>query len=558
LLTDWYYSYGAPDLFTIAAGEDPNLRPSAVLDANVVFDLQDQPDRRQVGSLSADWLSSEIELCIADEMLNEIGRASDAHERSRRRAFLNTFKQLTPGAEEAERVLSEIRHFFPAKMSVSDESDHRHLAKAIASEAAFFVTFDEKQLGRAKDIEARYGLLILKPLDLVVRLDAHLRQAEYVPARVAGCLSSVARIGGSEIQALSRRFQNFSRREPKGAFEAAVASALSDPRSKQTCVISQPDGRQDALFVWDRSQEDRICVPLFRIANGAVADGLAHYVLWQTVAQAARERRRIVEITEPVLHSSADSALRQIGFVDVDGLWRKHVLTVCGTREQVLEAIRSRESDRVLDSAASILAPGSGRIDAHTVARLEKLLWPARVAESSLETWIVPIKPHWAAHLFDERLADQDLFGADPRLALSLRNVYYRSAGPPHIQAPARILWYVSSGKGLMGTGALRAVSLLDEAVRGPAKELFSRFRRLGAYEWKHILAAAGGDPHGLIAGLSFTHTELLSTPLSFQEVQSILFAHGMKRNTFPGPVRVAAGCFADLYRAANATHTSD
>lgn len=559
LLTNWYFSYGVPDLFTVTGIENNDSRAMAVLDANVIFDLQDQPDRRMVGAISADWLSTEVELCVTDEMYNEIGRAPDAHERSRRRAFLNSFKCLTPNAEETERLLLEIRLLFPAKMSVSDESDHRHLAKAIASRASFFVTFDAEQLSRAQDIEARYGLVVLKPLDLIVRLDAHLRQTEYVPARVAGSLATVARIGSSEIQALSQRFQDFSRRESKGAFEALLAAGVSDPHRKQTSVVSQPNGRQDALFTWDRSHGDRIGIPLFRIANGAVADGLAHYVLWQTVTEAAREGRQIVEVSESMLHPTAQVALRQIGFAEMDGIWRKHIVAVCGTTAEVLQAINDRVSDRILEAAAEVLVSEKAAVDGPTIARLEQLLWPVRIVDAPMETWIVPIRPGWAAHLFDERLASQDLFGADPHLALSFRNVYYRSARPPHMHAPVRILWYVSGrGHGWAGASSIRAVSLVDEAVRGPAKTLFSRFRRLGAYEWLHVLETAGGDPYGLIAGLSFTHTELLPYPIPYERVQRILFAYDMKRNTFAGPVRVPAQCFAELYRAATAPPDSE
>jgi GNAT superfamily N-acetyltransferase len=555
LLTNWYYSYGVPDLF--ADLEERQSRALAVMDANVVFDLQDQPDRRKVGSISADWLSPEIELCVTDEMYNEIGRAADPEERSRRRSFLNSFKCLPARSEAVERLVGELRPLFPAQMSVSDDSDLRHLAKAIASDAAFFITFDEKQLGRAKKIEAQYRTLILKPVDLVVRLDAHLRQAEYVPARVAGSLSTVARISGPEINALIRSFQDFARREAKTAFDTKLTAAVADPHRHETCVVTQPDGRRVALFVWDRSRSDQLAVPLFRIANGIVLDGLSHYVLWQSVTTAAREGRLLVEVSEPLLHPSAEQALRQIGFVEVDGVWRKHVIRMCGTRAEVVKAIDERKAlspDRVLESAAEALTARDSASDRHSIARLEQLFWPVRIVDTALESWIIPIQPGWAARLLDERLANQDLFGADPHLALSLRNVYYRSARPPYIQAPARILWYVSGkGRRWEGASALRAVSLADEVVRGPAKTLFSRFRRLGAYEWSHVLEKAEGDPHGLIAGLSFTHTELLRHPVPYEKIQRILFAHGMKRNTFAGPVRVSSSCFADLYREANA-----
>jgi hypothetical protein len=185
------------------------------------------------------------------------------------------------------------------------------------------------------------------------------------------------------------------------------------------------------------------------------------------------------------------------------------------------------------------------------MAHVERLLWPAKMTGTAVPTFIVPIRPIWAAHLFDEVLAGQDLFGASAHLALSFRNVYYRSANPPHIHAPARVLWYVSGEKGRSGTGSVRAASLIDESVQGRAKELFGRFRRLGAYEWRQVLDAAKGDPYGRLTAFSFTHTELFSSPVPWKEVQGILRSVTGHGNPLAGPVQVSDACFAAIYSLA-------
>src|SRR5690606_5636089 len=125
---------------------------------------------------------SEVQYCVTDEMYLEIDRSADPHERARRRRFVNGFRRLGCDPDVEQRILIELRPLFPEVMTVSDESDHRHLAKAIAGGANFFITRDTAQVERAAEVHSRYGLLITRPLDFVIHLDAQLRRAEYVPA----------------------------------------------------------------------------------------------------------------------------------------------------------------------------------------------------------------------------------------------------------------------------------------------------------------------------------------------------------------------------------------
>jgi hypothetical protein len=74
----------------------------------------------------------------------------------------------------------------------------------------------------------------------------------------------------------------------------------------------------------------------------------------------------------------------------------------------------------------------------------EKALWPIKIKEASIPSFIVPIWPGWAMHLFDSGIGFQDLFGGNPNLIFRVENAYYRSCTPRVISAPGRILWYVS------------------------------------------------------------------------------------------------------------------
>jgi hypothetical protein len=206
--------------------------------------------------------------------------------------------------------------------------------------------------------------------------------------------------------------------------------------------------------------------------------------------------------------------------------WVKHLVKVCAPRHEVREALEAlageRSDDPVLSAGISRLNDQAA-LHPSTVARLEQTFWPARILAGSLPTYIVPIRAAYAAQLFDEGLASQDLFGAQEHLALSFRNVYYRSSKGLRVPSPARVLWYVSGDKHYAGSGAIRGLSHAGDTVRGSAKELFSRFRRLGIYEWRQILETAG-DPSNQLEAFTFSHTEL------FQKTSDVSRCSGRTR----------------------------
>jgi hypothetical protein len=71
---------------------------------------------------------------------------------------------------------------------------------------------------------------------------------------------------------------------------------------------------------------------------------------------------------------------------------------------------------------------------------IEKALPPLKITGASVRTFIVPILPEWAMHLFDTRIGSQYLFGGNPNLIFKVENAYYRNSSPRVLFAPGRIL----------------------------------------------------------------------------------------------------------------------
>jgi hypothetical protein len=239
------------------------------------------------------------------------------------------------------------------------------------------------------------------------------------------------------------------------------------------------------------------------------------------------------------MQSSLHSALSKEGFVKGSGIWLRMLFEGAITAASV-----SREIERFLSHASSlvqtereVLSRVLAFVD-ETVRdtslekrlALEHAVWPATLTDVDLPAFIVPIKPLWAQHLFDEEIASGQLFGARPDLALNDEAIYYRSSRNSRgLRAPSRLLWYVSRDVKVLPTGQLRALSHLREVTIGPATETYRRFRRLGIYEWRDVLATAGGDPNSNVMALRFGKTRMLAHPVSHRDLQNRLRAQGVK-----------------------------
>jgi hypothetical protein len=108
-------------------------------------------------------------------------------------------------------------------------------------------------------------------------------------------------------------------------------------------------------------------------------------------------------------------------------------------------------------------------------------------------------------------------------LIFRLENAYYRSSRPRILEAPARILWYVSEGSGnYQGVKSIKASSYLDEIVIDKPKNLYSRFRRLGVFTWEDVYNVAEHDIDQDVMAFRFSKTELFENPIDLSNLRQI------------------------------------
>ena len=432
---------------------------------------------------------------------------------------------------------------------------------------------------------------------------ADLVDRSFEPRRLLGSALTTRPFRAAEIDDLARTFQAFTCGEKKGLFVSVLRNSLAHSDRSTGWLIIDDNERPLGLLVMDTA-ESETRIRLLRTTAGAVADVLARHLVWLAVQTARRAGHRITRLLDPHISSAANGVLGVVGFrparegiVKVNGIG---VRTAPALADHLVALRSVYRNDFWIRNTTRVLAQEPGLIPPDFAFQYERVTWPAKLLDTTLQSFIVPIRPEWAAHLFHEKLAEQGLFGVDPRLMLRLDNVYYRSAVPGCIEAPARVLWYVTASKESPDTGCIAATSLVEDVVHGPAKGVFARFKRYGVFEWSDVLDLAKGNPNGTVQAFRFGciaatslvedvvhgpakgvfarfkrygvfewsdvldlakgnpngtvqafrfgHTEPFDTPVELSRIRQLALQTGMGNLVFQSPSRVSSEFFGAVY----------
>ncbi|HEV3344419.1 MAG TPA: hypothetical protein VG125_28845, partial [Pirellulales bacterium] len=492
--------------------------------------------------LVADWLRPLISLCYTPELLNEINRNQVSEVRQRRLRQAQQFSMLQYSHAGFERADAVLRSLFPVLKSEREESDFRHLVGAVAAEADAFLTRDDDLLAHAEDVFNACGLPVVRPAELIGRIDTIEHEREYQRSFLAGTRQIVQERISRVDDSLAATIQQPG--EQRSKVTAALNRYLADPQRYRCEKIVGADGSIVAFLVVERdSGVDRI--PMLRICGKRQLGALVRSLLTGIIRRAARAGSTAVFVSESSLPDPVRTACSSLGFLSVRGGELKLVVSGLLSVDQVAGMLTW--PDEKVEQLVSALPVA--RNDSYLASHIEHLLWPLKLADGPLPSFIVPIRPQFAAQIVDERLAGGSLFGVDVDLALNCEAVYYRAARPAVIEPPGRVLWYVSQCDDYPGTMTIRACSRLVEVAIDTPKRLYSQFRRLGVFEWPHVRKTAKGDLTGKIMAFRFDDSEHLR-PVAREAFQTILRSHGIKSN-LQSPVKIPAEAFNQIYASA-------
>ena len=552
ILTNWWFDSGNPDLFSLSESVETEQKIPVVIDANVFYDLNTpvEPHTEESKSLQADWLQSSVELQTTPEILNEINRNKTPSHRASNRRYAGQFVSVRPRHDKFVAAESKLKQYFRHPLSESDASDIRQLAWTVASGCRFFVTRDEKLLNLSHRLYREFGTSAIRPSDLIAQLDELQERSKYNPARVAGVLT-LRRLQQTPTDDFVCALQATERKETKARFRERFCKYLSAPKTCQCWGLFWGEEKPAALVVYECSNEAELLVPFMRVARGPEAVAILRNLLLRIVTGAAAENRSRIVISDPYCVDFVGEELRRDGFSREERHWVKYTMPIAVTANNFVEQLSLVGGVGGHGSNPDAM-PGLSQIvrsDTLTAHKLERTYWPLKIIDALVPSYIISIQPKWAAELFDDDLANQDLFGARTKLSLNREGVYYRSALPNGgLTAPGRILWYVSDDKKYQGSKCIRACSFLDDVVVGRPKELFRRFDRLGVYEWRHLIELAKDDIDANLMAVRYSDTQLLANPIRWDTFQAVLKEAGV-RTQLQSPQLLPPQVFAKLYR---------
>ncbi|MGV8056926.1 MAG: GNAT family N-acetyltransferase [Smithellaceae bacterium] len=555
LLTKWWMNFGHPNLFSISINEHLQNKSCVVIDANIFYGIySNEKEDDEAKSLVADWIPESIELCLTDEIFNEINRRANLEERTQNRKRAAKFTELPYNAKHAQIIETEIAAILGEAKTDSKKSDLRHLSKAISGGALYFITRDQKILRHSDRLYEKFQISLLRPCEMIVELDQIEHGHDYQPARLSGTQYGVRLIATGELDSIVSSFLCKRKSEKAHDLKDLLAGEMSNPRHSSCNVLSSPTGDYQALFV--NSFTNYECkIKLFRVTKSPLAATIGRHLLRKLALDTAKRNIPFIVIRDGFLDENIFSVLINDGFVLAEGYWLKLALSDHYDINSLLQKItqlsqqfpaRKKALDAVYERV-SMATTSKNIIDA---AYLEKMLWPAIIIGFDIPTYIVPIRPKWAQHLFDEHMADQDLFGASD-LIFNAESVYYRSKRPSGIVAPGRIVWYASHERNQPGAGSLRAISLLDEVTTGLPKQLYGQYRRLGIYGWQEIFDTAKGDINCELMALKFSCSQMLDKPILWKDLQRLLVKCNIRSN-LQSPLRIPNEVLYDILQTAH------
>jgi len=556
-VTIWVLNHKQPDLLTIINNLSISSKPLAVLDANVFFDLDKDNTLRQIEdseALLADWLQSEVELCLTDEIHVEINRHQDPKVRQRLRNFASYFRFLQNNQEEFQIVYKSLRKYFPDELTDNDESDLKHLAKTITGKANFFITRDGGILAKEEIVYDKYNISVFRPSDLIIQLDQIRREADYQPVRLSGTSFSKCLIKSGQQDMLIDKFLCRNKGEKRVEFQKKIRESVVQTNKFECFVIWDEQKDPLALIVYNRNMVHELEISLLRVKKDYnLSFTILRHLLLFSIKTSAKENRMFTRIADDFLEDFTIRALIKDNFINSGKNWIRANISFIGTVYQVSNYLNNiirnlgEQYHYCLDFINVLNKPNIAE-DVTLISEIERNLYPLKIIDAETPNFIIPIKPKWAENLFDEGLANQGIFGADKNIALQREVVYYRSIkNQGGLKAPGRILWYVSQDnnrKTYCEVKAIRACSRLDEIIIDTPKNLFRQFRRLGVYKFDNLVKMVNNDLNTKIMALRFSDTELFTSPIPLEEIRKII----NKKDPLASPRKISAKAFEELY----------
>lgn len=539
-LVDWWRDHRHPNLFTADAD---NVLVRAAIDVNVLRDLAEpgRPDSDEARALLADHLVGLLESVRTAALDAEIDRMEGPLRvqcTQRAQPFIAVRGNSTRLAEIAEELRAAAQRFDPQyPRDHQDRFDLQHVADTIASDLNVLVTRDGRLAEIFGSVAQRYGVRIMRPADVIIHIDELVHAESYRPVNLLDT-GYLERLIGSGQDHDVITLANVARGERPRALQKMVRD-LALAGAERVGVYHPSRGISAAYGIQRTSGALR--VPLLRVVNHALGDTLARQLLFRIRQQARDDNCSVIRLHDPYMSPQVRLAALSDGFrEDTDGDLYVYTLSAIGSASQIehIAALAARQAGLPEPT------PLRSSMPAVAAAELERIWWPAKILDSELPTYLIPIQQAFSADLLG---VPTGILPRNEALGLNREHVYYRRPGGTKPQAPARLLWYMSEGGSTVPhPPGIIACSQLDGVITASPEELYDRFQHLGVWDKATVINASRD---GQAQALRFTNTEVFPHAVPRDRFRKLARDHGTSGKAPQGPLRIPPGLFAALYQ---------
>lgn len=545
-LIRWIYDFGNPHLFSELHLDKQKVR--AVLDSSIVIPLSENENLvPEITALHADWLEDDVEYMCTQEIYNDLNRDENLPRAERTRKYLRRFDMAQFKPDERDQIAEDLKAHIPGK-TPNDVSDRKQLAECIAAGIPYFITMDKGIHDLSEELSAKYRVDVLRPAEFVMLQDELYHSLDYKAFRLAGANYDLEKLKGTELEKLVDAFGGIVLNEKKSDLRGIISRCTTNTKGGGVKVIKNRQSEAIAMYGLQVTTTET-CVELIRIKQTKVSTVLFQQIVRDIVLLTVNQKMSRVQITEPNIGDDERAILEIMGFVFLNNRWEKLCLSGIQSIDEVLinEHVKNLYDTQLIGKTVQSAPTPLGEI---LKIDFERKLWPLKLADADIPTYIIPIRPYWASQLFDFYLANTSLYGASESLTWSRENVYYRSVKPVSERTPGRILWYISSEEKFTGRSrGIAATSYLDEVTIDRTKAIFRKFKNFGVYEWKDIYNLANKEIMSEIKALKFSDTEVFKKIIPLERINEIMLKHNRPKNTFPSPVEVSKEIFNEIYQ---------
>jgi len=333
LLTNWRLDYGHPNLLSTLTNQQREFKLFVVIDTEIFFDFYTDKESKftEAKSLLADWLQPYLEVCITAEIFNKINNEDIEYKRNKMRDFAQKFTCLTCKSRRLDILDKPLKNFFKEKNVLIDEYEVRNIARTLAADIYTYITCNSSLLDIAEDIYECFKLSILRPVELITRLDELRRKPEYQPVRLAGTQLKQTRLNREQEAILNSYFQSFNQGESKAEFQQRLHRFLAEPDKFECSVVLEGENQPLALVVYDRHKKHELEIPMLRVGDNPLAATVIHHLIFQAALVSAREQRQFTRFTDTGLQETVIKVLQKDTFIKVENGWLRANIAVAET-----------------------------------------------------------------------------------------------------------------------------------------------------------------------------------------------------------------------------------